>query len=234
VLEPGIVRIDTDIPFGELIYWRHHLACKASLETLIRLSHYYSEHYLAWEEVRKGINPFFVKGTGFEGYFVGICNSPEDVLEQLLRLGHEMLDNLTRLHPFEKRFQAKLLKALHGQATDPKAIAEWSAEFGAALARLRCNVIRNQQADAFHSHTYQIVRSLPPIQYETNDHTIRQHYAILACEGQSSRIVLDPRALRSLDQEAWLVVETIGRFGHPLVREFVRGEYLPGHIPSGE
>jgi len=214
-----LVTIDKDIPFSDALYWqlqgRHE-----QLEAVIRHSSQYERHYLAWEEVRKGRNPFFENGTGFEGYFVGVCSSSEEALQRILTINRELLENLSKLHRFETRFRSRLLKTLTGEVNnDYRAITEWSAEFGAVLARLRCNVRHNRQSDLFQAETYQLVQWLPSIQYSLKEHNIQEHYAVARVSDHSSKIIVTTAMLKPTDQEAWLVAQSIGKFGHPLVRE---------------
>src|SRR5262249_11050633 len=136
---------------------------------LIKESCQFERQYLAWETVRQGGNPFFENGTGFEGYFIGCCHAPSEALTQLLSLGHQILTNISRLHRFEYQFQSRLHKTLMGELEDLRAMSEWSDEFGATLARLRCKVLCNKDAQRFQSATKQIVDRLPPITYINSD-----------------------------------------------------------------
>lgn len=191
----------------------------------IEESHYHDSQYLAWENVRKKRNPFFENGTGFEGYFVGICLSPEEVLEKILIINKDILNNLVRLYRFDYSFQSRLFKALTEDRADTKAMHDWAAEFGAALAKLRMNVheVHNPTADYFRSETYRIVKALPPIRYSEVEYQIGQHYVVGFYNGQHNhQLVIMPSMLKPNDQDPWLVAQLIGKFGHPLVREYLR------------
>lgn len=222
MLSKGILEIDKEVPFGDWIHFWLQVTHGTTLGTLIQRSDEYERPYLAWELVRKGKNPYFENGTGFEGYFVGVCNSAGEALQNLLKLGQDMLEHITRLHRYEYQFRSRLLKTLTGELNDPHAMSEWSAELGAELAKLRCNLLRNRQANAFQTDTYRTVRWLPRIDYVENDHTIRQHYRIVYRSAPGARLVVAPGGLKPSEQEAWLVVQSVGKFGHPLVREFIR------------
>ncbi len=217
-----ILKIDTCVPYGDSIYSWLHLIPESQVHTLIEDSHQADKHYLAWETVRKGRNPFFENGTGFEGYFVGSCASTDAVFAQILGVANGMLNSIARLYRYDYTFRSKLEKTLIGEAMDPKAMNEWSAQFGAAIARLRCNVYRNHQADQFHSETYRLVSWLPPIDYKQDDHEIRQLYVIDLPDSTYNKTIINAHALPAAEQEAWMVAQAIGKFGHPLVREFVR------------
>lgn len=216
-----MTQTETEIPFSDPIYGWYRLIYGQSLESLINLSDRYERQYLAWEEVRKGRNPYFENGTGFEGYFVGMCTSPEEALSRILKIGQSMLTNLCNLHRYEARFQSRLLKVLTEDVIDITAMSEWSIELGAMLARLRCNLFQNRKAAAFQIETYQIVRYLPPIKYVEYANQIRQHYELTYRRSASSRLVVQSSQLTDADQNAWRVVQSIGKFGHPLVREFM-------------
>lgn len=211
--------ITTEIPFGHFVYATLHLKQHLPFEKVIEAGYQYERPYLAWEEVRNYRNPFFQKGTGFEGYFVGCCMTAEDALEHILHIGHEMLTNIVHLHPHDYRLQSRLIKTLTGEANDPYSITEWAAEFGAMLARLRCNVSCNRQAKQFYTETYQIIQWLPHIDYSENDHTIQQHMIIANDHLLNPTMSVEPHLLKPAEQEAWLVSATVGKFGHPLVRE---------------
>jgi hypothetical protein len=219
----SILRINSIVPLGDWIYWRFKVACGELSDTVYRESHQFDRSYLAWETVRKVRNPYFEKGTGFEGYYVGICRSPDEVLGRILMVSQQILSSIGRLYRFNHRFRSALVKTLVGEQADPKAMAEWSAQLGAALARLRCNIIHNQQGDAFRTETYRIVNTLPPIDYRECDHVVRQLYTIDSFDRESiPKLVVNLDGLDPSDQDSWLVAESIGKFGHPLLREFVR------------
>jgi hypothetical protein len=136
-----------------------------------------------------------------------------------------MLENITRLHRSDYRFQSRLMKALTGELYDPQAMYEWSGQFGAALARLRSHLHQNHEADVFHAETYRIVDRLPMIVYHESETAIEQHYEIGHCSASGARLHVGLGDVKPTQQEAWLVAQYIGRFGHPLVRQFLRWVY---------
>jgi hypothetical protein len=216
-----LLQVDNEVPFGNMIYWWLRFAQGQTLDSLINRSRPYDSAYLAWEMVRKRRNPFFAHGTGFEGYLVGVCQSPDEALEQVLQISQEMLVSAMRLHRSDPRFRSKLFRVLVGESVDARAIAEWSAQLGAALGRLRCNLRRSRQADSFHAETYRTVDALPSIRYCETDACVRQTYLLDGHGGLPPKRHIDDSALHPDDQEAWLVAQSIGKFGHPLVRAFV-------------
>jgi hypothetical protein len=218
-----ILKIESTVPFSSSMYWWLRAVQDLSLEALIQSSRQYDRPYLAWETVRRRRNPFFENGTGFEGYLIGVCRSPDEALEQILLVGQGMLDNIIRLHRSDHSFKSRLIKTLLGEAYYPKAVAEWSVQLGATLARLHCNLLQNPQADDFHAETYRIVNDLPPISYRPGDHTLKQAYVLESNGGRRFvKAVVDLHMLKPLQQDAWLVAQSVGKFGHPLVREFTR------------
>jgi len=216
------LKVDSVVPFSDCIYWRLNLNTGQAPTSLLTESHQYDHPYLAWETVRKRRNPYFEQGTGFEGYFVGLCRSPDETLERILSISRGMLVSIARLYRYEYGFRSKLRKTLSGEASDPKAMAEWSAQLGATLARLRCNLIHNRDADSFRDETYRIVSNLPPIDYHTVDHALYQVYCVDTQHVPNTvKMMVNAQQLRDADQEAWMVAQAIGKFGHPLVREYL-------------
>lgn len=216
-----LLKIENQVPYGAPIYgWIH--VDDIPLDTVVKPSRQYERPFLAWETVRKIRNPFFDNGTGFEGYFVGFCQSSDEALAKLLNVCQDMLLNVNRLHRMDYTFRSRLMKTLTGESCDYKAMYEWSAQLGAALAKLRCNVRQNRRTERFQTETYYIVNRLPMIAYHEEDRTIEQQYMIGFCTAPGSRAHITFQSLKPSDQDAWLVAQLIGRFGHPLVRQFLR------------
>ena len=222
-----VLHIESEVPYSTLIYgWlAYH---KGDMSSFVQKSRKYEPSYLAWETVRKVRNPFFVTGTGFEGYYVGKYGSPKEIVDQLLQMGHYMLRSNYRLYRFNPLFRSTLMKTLRAEASDPLAIEVWSAQFGAALGKLRCNLLTNAQARYFQAGTYQSTYSLPKMRYEQRDCKIEQSYRV-PCRGSETPSWLTVRLeslLKPSDTEARLVVQAIGKFGHPLVREYLNERSL--------
>lgn len=218
-----LMNVDSNVPFDN---WIYRILLETHLEhlmTLISSSEFYEPRYLAWEEVRIGRNPYFDIGTGFEGYFVGRCVGAEEALGKVVKVGSDILNNLVRLHRYEHSYQRRLMKTLIGELPDQQAVAEWAAELGAELARLRCNLIRNTEAADFQAETYELVHSLPSIIYQEEEHTIHQHYSLVRRVVDNPTNIVNPTQLiKPSQQDAWLVALSVGKFGHPLVREALR------------
>lgn len=213
-------RIEGEVPFGQiLLWWLDELQNEKGIP-VTELSHRFDRPYLAWESVRLVRNPFFNKGTGFEGYLVGRISSAEEALDYLLALGHQTLDSQTRLYRHQYGFRRRLMQTLRGERADLDTLREWSVTLGALLARLRAEMHRSPQAEAFRHETYRQVEGLPPIRYLEEGNELKQVYEIRDAEHPSSPpLYIDLNHLRSTDQEAWQVAAEIGKFGHPLVRE---------------
>jgi hypothetical protein len=193
-----------------------------SLESFVKRSRQFERAYLAWETVRNIRNPFFDGGTGFEGYFIGFCTSPEQMLDKLLEIGRDLLERNERLYRHNYAFRSKLLKTLVGECNDPQAIDTWSTLFGATLGKLRCNLALHPEANRFQMETYQSILRLPLMRYQRLDHRIEQKY-VVAVSGpeHSSKPIINLHALNPSDYDAGLVVTLIGRFGHPLIRQYL-------------
>lgn len=217
--------INSRVPFGETIFWWLRVAHEHDLEKLIDQSRNFNKPYLAWEMVRRRRNPYFQNGTGFEGYFIGIARTPEEALEQVLRIGEEMLISILRLHRFDAGFRSRLMRTLIDELGDADAITEWATQLGATLARLRCNLLDNREADRFQEGTYRLVSRLPEIEYVEDQYTLRQIYLLNTVEmlpGEhfdTRRISVSLEGLPRAEQDAWMVARLVGKFGHPLVRQ---------------
>jgi hypothetical protein len=214
--------IKSKVPYDTSIYgWlRLH---DLSSDWLVQQSRRYERAYLAWETVRQVRNPFFNVGTGFEGYFVGILQSTEEMVAQLLKIGHGMLMSNCRLYGHQYTFKAKLMKALHGELNDPRATDVWSASLGATLGKLRCNIYYNYEVYRFQNETYWAVNRLPFINYTQCEHRIEQEYTLARFKDDclsKPDFCLD--MLNPSDYDAGLVALMIGRFGHPLVRAYLQ------------
>src|SRR5215471_11729107 len=110
--------IDGPIPFTDSFYWWLQLN-DFKLSQLVKDSRRYEQPYLAWEVVRKSRNPFFATGTGFEGYFIGMCQSAEEVLDAIIQISRNMLDCIARANRLNYGFQSRLMKTLTGDLSDP-------------------------------------------------------------------------------------------------------------------
>ena len=215
----NLLKVDSLIPFGgSIVAWVE--LSKPGIKELIAESRKWDKNYLAWQTVRKG-NPFLENGTGFEGYFVGTSRCPEEVFANILAVGNGMLTSILRLYRFDHPFRAKMERALTEEVFDPKVMSEWSAQFGAALARLRCTVLNNKAAGEFRAETYRKVGELPPIDYKQTDHDIHQLY-VIDLPGACGRQVVNIFALQNQDQDAWFVAQNVGKFGHPIIRSYIR------------
>lgn len=216
------VKIHNAVPFSAAIHGTLILR-DVPLDALITTSHRYDDAYLAWQTVRKTRNPFFDIGTGFEGYFFGECQSPEDALTAILDIGETMLTSVIRLHRYENRFHTRMLRTLAGECQDTDTLYEWAAQFGAVLGRLRLKVRDNPAAYHFQWETYQMVLRLPDIAYDDDGRTISQDYAVAGSSASEmfNRITLSTDMLRPDQRDAWMVAQTVGQFGHPLVREYL-------------
>jgi hypothetical protein len=226
----NLMMVESEVPFGGLIdAWV--LCNQINFRQLVDQSREYEAAYLAWETVRSARNPYFNKGSGFEGYFVGVFKSSEAVLDHLLAIGHHILDSNVRLYPHQHTFRRHLMETLARERSDPDALAAWSDELGATVARLRGAVNKTPDAYWFQSETYRLVSCLPAIRYVQGRHDLAQYYAVgFGIMSPSSRIAVNVNQLKPCDQDAGRVMWSIGQFGHPLVRSYLRESYhgLPG------
>ncbi len=212
--------VNSEVPFGHQLFARLYLK-DLHLNAIVK--HNQMEmHYLAWETVRKQTNPFFQKGTGFEGYLIGRCSGSEAALEEILRVNQDILDAIARMYRFEYGFRSRLMKTLVKNTDDTAAIQIWSAYFGATLGKLRARIISNAQAQAFRVQTYGHVRTLPSIEYNEIEDDILQTYVVgTDPQAEHGKLAVSLSMLPAHLQDAWLVADNIGEFGHPLVRQLL-------------
>lgn len=213
-------QVHNEVPFGRWLGdW---LALyDVALDHMVGSSRRYDLHYLAWETVRKGRNPYFVQGTGFEGYLVGACRTPEEALDILLDTSQAVLNRIARLYRHNYRFRAQLMKVLRREQGDVAAMNEWSAQLGATIGQMRCRLLTSPNAQDFQRGTYQVVSSLPPIRYWQQTDALAQVYSLRRDTQAAHQLRIDLTLLKPSTQDAWLVAESIGAFGHPLVREYL-------------
>ncbi len=214
-----MIKVESEVPFGHLLY--------AVLKVNdLRLDEFTKHdqmeaHYLAWETVRKQLNPFFRNGTGFEGYLVGHCPDSQAALDAILHINQDILDTIAHQYHFEYGFRSRLMKTLTCEAGDPLAIQVWSTCLGAELATLRAQILRDNAAQNFREHTYKLVGLLPPMAYHEIEEDITQDYAIGSEKDNNLKLSVTWQMLKPDQQDAWLVAQNIGEFGHPLVRKLL-------------
>ncbi len=216
--------IHSEVPFGVTLHlwldWRQE-----PLDHFASESHRYEQRYLAWETVRKVRNPFFVNGSGFEGYFVGRYQQPEDTLDAILLVCQQLLDRIARLHRFDGGLRRNLLRVLLRERSDTQVMQEWAAQFGATVGTLRTYLCHNPQAQQFQAETYRVAQFLPPIHYSEQTYHLEQDYAVAGQPlSEVEKLLVEVQLLKPIQQEAWLVAEHIGEFGHPLVREYLAAQ----------
>ena len=191
------------------------------LRSMVAKSHSHDPAYLGWQRVRKGLNPCGNFQTGFEGYLVGAADSPGAVRELLLATGIDIWNGIRLEHKHSFQRRNKLEKVIRGESSDPAAIAEWSAILGATLARQRARLLLNPQAKQFQSEVKQQVATLPKIQYVLEAGELRQKYMLPALQPCLSTPLTDGY-LTDQEELAAVIMQEIGKFGHPLVRSALR------------
>jgi hypothetical protein len=217
----GLLTVESLVPYsGAMVGWLHLYGLP--LQTLEAPSRWYERAFLAWEMVRRVRNPFFSEGTGFEGYYIGLCATAEQMTDALLQLGHTMLTHNQQLYPHDTLFHDRLLWALTGENDDPEALLVWSAELGATLGRLRAWAASRPAAGSFQSETYRMTNTLPALQYTLANGRIAQTYTLpYPSTAQTHKLDITPASLHPADYEAAVVVWSVGKLGHPLVRQYL-------------
>lgn len=215
-----VLTLQSEVPFGQAVHALLYLN-DIHLNNL-PIHDQIERHYLAWETVRKELNPFFQEGTGFEGYLVGRCSTPEEALEAVLAINQHMLDAIARLYRFQYQFRSHLMKTLTREISDTEAIHTWSAYLGAELGKLRAQIANNLDAKTFQLQTYQMIGPLPPMIYHELGDDVTQTYTVAAENApRPGKLSISLPTLKPSQQDAWLVAENIGQFGHPLVRKLL-------------
>lgn len=215
----NITHVESEVPFGHSLYASLYIQGLDLKD--IRLPGNLESRYLAWETVRKQQNPYFLKGTGFEGYLIGRCPDSQAALEEILRINQNILDAIARFYRYDFRFRSQLMKTLTKESDDPKCINVWAAYFGAELGKLRIQIVHDTKAQKFREETYRIVHTLPPMIYKEASNDILQTYAIGSTNITSEKTNISLPMIPPRQQDAWLVAENIGEFGHPLVRDLL-------------
>ena len=216
----GIRRINSEVPFGQVLAVTLRIN---KIDLRREVNHDPVQRtYLAWETVRKESNPYFTLGTGFEGYFVGRCSVPETALDAILGMNQHILDAIARMYRYQYKFRSVLMKTLMREASDLGAIHVWSSYFGAELGRLRAQIFVEPEAQEFQRQTYRIINMLPRMIFCDEGSSVRQVYDIGALPTPTyHKVTVTSHTLKPNQQDAWLVAENIGIFGHPLVRKFL-------------
>jgi len=214
-----LLMIEGQIPFGGLVVCLVRLA-GIPWDVFIKSSRPYESAYLAWETVRQGRNPFFHKGTGFEGYLIGNCETAPEALQTLLSLGEEILASIPKSYNLEYGFRRKLMQTLYGSAANPRAIHIWGRQLGVILAELRPRVLQNGGSEVFRTQTYRAVDLLPPMFYRYERGVLVQTYFVdpFHNEHYPGKIWAESCLNSRTDRATWELVRQLGRFGHPLVR----------------
>lgn len=219
-MSSGHITIENEVPFGQTVYGWLYLK-DLQLDDVVQHDRV-ERNYLAWETVRKQTNPFLETGTGFEGYLIGRCTTPEAALDVILATCQHILDAIRRMYRFEYGFRSLLMQTLLRENSHSALIHIWAEYLGAELGRMRAQILNNEEAQRFQSSTYRIVETLPPIVYRQVDDQVTQTYAVGSNGHQrSDRLSITLPMLKPSQQDAWLVAENIGQFGHPLLRSLL-------------
>ncbi len=222
-LKGGGVCIRNIAPFSDTITCWLKLN-NVKFDDWLPYSRRYESAFLAWEIVRKNRNPFFITGTGFEGYYIGICHSTNQVLDAIMGDCRDILDCIARQYRWEPTILHRMMSTLTGESSDLRTMYIWAAQLGATIAKLRCNLHGNQEADQFRIETYRTLQSLPPMVYHQEGYSIQQSYSIGRAIDKA-KTYMDINLIKPSDQDAWLVAWSIGQFGHPLVRTYLEFAY---------
>lgn len=187
--------------------------------------HMYDEPYLRWYAVRE-LNPFiYPDATGFEGYFVGLNYSTEQVAQSLAQLGATTLRTLRMLHRSEPMFMSKLWKVVkgelkQGEAPDQAILSELDVCLSANIARLRLQVApeRNKKGHIFRKMIAQMVQG-EHIQYLSEGGVVHGHIMPIPTRLSTEGRVVRPQEFRTQElSDGYLFMQSLGKAGYPLLR----------------
>jgi hypothetical protein len=230
ILKPsGLITIENSpIIFSE--QWARDLglltedgrATSEQLDNLVEKNYSLYRAHTRWECVR--LAPPFVEkgeGTGFGGYYVGVTRDGAEVVNDLVVLGQDCLDSITRLHPRQPGRRRRLLKVLRGEEYNEEALLELNDIFGSLLARLRVQLLDNYAGQLYRQETEELVRgSVVKLSWGGED-TLREQVVLPQRRNQGDRILLaaggDLEQVRNTD--AGFFISKIGLVvGNPLFR----------------
>jgi hypothetical protein len=191
--------------------------------------------------------PTGVPYTGFEGYWAGSGDSPEDIIVDEVAMGEQLFEGIAQLAGVGHAWHAGLniwqnpnAARLLDTALDGHyllgAVQQLEPLFGALLARLRATAEKGREPEAYAAFQADVdaaVRLLTPSTY--TDPTQHASLAQLVAAGRNvvgkdigeeyelprARLVnLSDTAvtLRGREWDGYRLLSEIGRMGHPLVR----------------
>lgn len=115
--------------------WDHTSSMRANLDP----------KYRGWNIVRKGPQGL----SGFRGYFEGLNWSTEEIEVYLEKLGHDMLESITRSHRFTP-LRNNCIDALSGNRPfSRESMTELHDVFGATLGRMRALIFDDKNIHSF-------------------------------------------------------------------------------------
>jgi hypothetical protein len=239
----------------------------AEFEEFLREAHRVDRAFKRWEYVRGvkgeaglganvvGVLPPSLPYTGFEGYWAGSTQSPEEIVQSEARLGVAILRAIAGAVGAQASFAAGLdvllnpqVHALYQTAIGKNyhldSLRTLEPIFGGLLARLRAIAEEAGGSDRyalFHAQVEAAVESvlasvyIDPVQQQTLPELARQGKTIVGNAIEEHYDI--PRApitthvtntvnLRGRDRDGYRLMSEIGRLGHPLTRALL-------HIAKG-
>jgi len=192
------------------------------LNDLVRRHNSFFDAYIRWELVRRA-SPFVkdAKGTGFGGYWVGVTKDGAEVVNDLVALGQDVLDSITRLHPRQPARRRKLLKVLRGEEYSEEALLELNDIFGSLLARLRVQLLGNHAGQLYRQETEELVRgSIVKLSWEGED-ALREQVILPQRRSKHGDGILPvgKEVMKEMTEtDAGFLMWRIGMMGDPLFR----------------
>ncbi len=177
-----------------------------------------------WHDTRKN-NPFGLD-TGWEGYFVGVMQTPEQVAQEIGTIGAQTLKNMKMLHPYDG-YVSKIWHVAQGERFDMKMLTELNTCLMARVAQLRMNIEagRNPQGHKFRQEIQELTQNRR-LQYIVEDGRVIQHTITVLNPDQQKPAVSISEALfvktaqfsREEVEKGYEFMKLLGRSGYSLLR----------------
>jgi len=186
-------------------------------------------HWNRWDMTRR-TNPFVKEqdSTGFEGYFVGLGLPSEEVALRIAEIGCKALLSFGYFHKNEPSFLRKVWKVIKGEVYDLSILAELNACLLENMARLRMQVVPQQNAagDEFLTNISRLVDGERIFYRVSRDTTSK----VSGVTGHGIAVPITPpkeqliaisvnESTFSVDRlrEGYAFMKLLGRAGYPLV-----------------
>lgn len=140
--ESGAERVSNSPPFLDFL---RSVGVVTDFTRVMADSHKMDPSYFSWQYVRKrgvpiggsvdSVTTAVTLETGFEGYPFATVGSSDELISIILGMGVDAWNSIRRMHKHSYKTRNLLEKMIRGEGYSMKAAQEWSAIFGAMIAR---------------------------------------------------------------------------------------------------